>query len=245
MALFDDSYLIRGKDFKVSDIITVFNPKISDILDFGENNYYRAVSMFISTPQDYKVQLFDMGIDFEQMNGFEFFYVSTRTATPELSSILFGDLDFSAFSFVDDPATGNLVMKHEDILFDELSYTVASDFIRKINNFPEQKPEVYLNDDVKRYRLDVERGNLRHKQREAEKKKGSEKSQLLSIISALVNSGSSPYDYKSIMDITISQLHDSVNRVQKIKHYDDVMRGLYAGTLQQDKLDLPAINWLS
>ena len=241
MVSFDDSFLIRGKDFKVSDTVTVFNPKVGDILDFGELNYYRAVSAFVCSPQDFKVQLFDMGVDFESLNRFEFFFtVQLRGITSEVSSILFGDVDFGKLDLYVNPITGDKMLKYDDVVFDELSYTLISEFIRRINDLPIQKPEKYLDEATKRYVLETERNNMRHK-----KKDESFKPQLLPIVSALVNSGHTSYTYDSIMDVRISQLYDSVKRVQKIMHYGDVMGGLYAGTLQQDKLNLAEINWLS
>jgi len=237
---FDDSFLLRGKSFRVSDLVTVSNPRVGDIFDFGEEKYFSVVTAFIATPFDYKVQLTDMGYDYESMDKFEFLYPLIKSIRNDDSRILFGDIDFTQVSIRERADNNELVLLYGDeVVMDTLSYALVSEFIRKINGFPLKKPEKYLNEHVKQYILDVERNKLRNP------KKEQYKPVLLNIVSALVNSERNPYDYGSIMDISISQLHDSLSRVQKIQHYENVVDGMYHGTVSSKDVNMQDLNWLS
>ena len=238
MILFDDSYLIRGKSFAVNEHVIVNNPSLEEIFEFGEEKYYALVSALVAKPSDYKVLLYDKGIDFETVNEFDFFCTAVNSISRTESAILFGELDFSAMRIYVDNRLRERVIGDGEVFIDPLSYAVITDFIRRINGIPVQKPETYLNEHVKQYRLGVERDNMKRKKSEPFK------SMLLPLVSSYVNCPESRYGYETVMKLTISQLHDGTQRVMKRVHYDNVMRGLYAGTIAQDKLNLDEINWL-
>ena len=60
----DELKVYRGEDFKVSKYITLHQPTLGEICDFGENEYYSMVYNFVSTPQSLKGQLWKLGIDY-------------------------------------------------------------------------------------------------------------------------------------------------------------------------------------
>ena len=57
---FDElKYLVGGRDFKINDKITVRNPTISEIGEFGELNYVILVNYITMRPYDDMVCLWD------------------------------------------------------------------------------------------------------------------------------------------------------------------------------------------
>ena len=108
-----------------------------------------------------------------------------------------------------------------------------------MNGLPIKKPEKYANEHVKQYIMEVERTKLRYAKKEPFK------SLLIPLISGLVNCSESSYNYSSVMDLNISQLHDAIGRVNKVKNYNHVVQGIYAGTLKSDKINQDEINWLT
>lgn len=57
---FDElKYLICGRDYKINDKITVRNPTIGEISDFGELNYVILVNYITMRPYDDMVCLWD------------------------------------------------------------------------------------------------------------------------------------------------------------------------------------------
>lgn len=65
--------LMRGRDFKINDKITIHMPSVGDIIDYGEQKYFQLVYLFCSTSSDYKAQLDSVGIDWQKISDFEMF----------------------------------------------------------------------------------------------------------------------------------------------------------------------------
>lgn len=62
MAL-DDLQLYFGNDYKINEKITIKQPTIGDIVDFGEEKYFSMAQTLTSIPSDMKSVLWDMKID--------------------------------------------------------------------------------------------------------------------------------------------------------------------------------------
>ena len=70
----------------------------SDIAKFGERDFFSVVHTITAIPSDMKSQLWDMGLDWMEVDDYELFMMLVQTLAPERTSILFGDLDFSKLS---------------------------------------------------------------------------------------------------------------------------------------------------
>jgi hypothetical protein len=220
----------------------VNNPKIGDILDFGEERYYRMVSSFIAQPHEYRVQLYDMGLDFEEVHLFDFLWLfMLRGLKQDDTKILFGDVDFSTFELFGLSDNKERLLICGDLSIDEFSYRLIADFIRKVHGFTQSKPPTYLNKHTKDYALNRERDKLKYSKA---KKKEEYQSILVPIISAYVNCEESSYTYETVMELTISQLQDAISRVKKLKQYKEIMQGLYANGVDRNKINLEEVNWL-
>lgn len=97
----DELKIYRGEDFVVSENIIIHQPKLSEICDYGERDYYSMIYQLTATPQSMKVQLWDMGIDYTKITPFELFYnILYKLYPQEKTSVIFGDLDFTKFQVV-------------------------------------------------------------------------------------------------------------------------------------------------
>ena len=229
MFLFDTSYLIRGKSFKFSDYITIHNPTVGEVLEFGEAKYDSLISRITSVPWDKKTRLwfYENGMDFENINAFDYFCMQVSSLTVDESRIIFGDLNFLELELLKD-SSNETYLRQGDILIDNLSYEVISDFIRKINYISLPEKPKYGSEHAKKYRLGIELDKLKSDIRNSKNINKSESSLLLSI-SGLVNSPGGNYTYGNVMDLKISQFHDAVLRKQRIKHSDEFLTDYYAG----------------
>src|SRR5659263_70200 len=119
--MIDKYILFRGKDFIVNDKITIHQPTLDEIFEFGEQKYYSTVLSLVATPFDYKVQLFDINIDYETMSDYELFILLFKTMPIDCTSILFGSLDFNKFELERSIETNELYLfdKDNDIIIDK------------------------------------------------------------------------------------------------------------------------------
>ena len=94
---FDQLKMYFGEPFDVGNGITILQPTVGDILEVGEEDFYGTLYVFIANPTTYRLQLWDNGIDWNKIKSYELFGMLVKSVKPEISHILFGDVDFSAF----------------------------------------------------------------------------------------------------------------------------------------------------
>lgn len=102
--------LMRGRDFKINDKITIHMPSVGDIIDYGEQKYFQLVYLFCSTSSDYKAQLDSVGIDWQKISDFEMFRQLFIGNKDQDMSILLGDMDTSGFMMAKDNISGEIVL---------------------------------------------------------------------------------------------------------------------------------------
>ena len=236
----DELQLFRGRDYKINDKITIHHPTLNEICDYGEEKYYQMVSGLCSTPSDHKVQLLDnFGVDYEQISDFELFCMLCKAYPIESTSIIFDNLDFQLFKLAENTQTKSLVLYDEqnDIIIDNVIYLLLVKYLRAIHGF-ERKMDVAGNAHAKQYLLDKERRRL---QRMANKEY---ESMLVPLVSAMVNCEQFKYDHATVWNLPIYVFMDSVKRIQKLKQYNQLMQGVYSGTIDSKTLSEDSLNWM-
>lgn len=235
-------YIIGGNDYKINKSLLVHNPKVGEILVFGEQKYFQVLNTFVSRPYDAMVSLWDLGIDYQEINNFTLFLWMCKGLSKDLCSIFFPtqNIDLSAFELMQkDDGSVCLYsgLNNEDIVIDDCIFTEISMFLRKIH-YIDPKPEYDPGNMMAKKRL-IEK--MRRK--ENKQKKEGFTSQLSNMISLIVNSGLNNYTYDSIQNITVSQLFDSYYRINKVDNYKNIMTGLYHGMVDSEKINLESISW--
>ena len=95
---FDLLRMYFGEDYKASCGVTIRQPTIGDILEFGENKFYANLNIFVSNPTQYRVALWHLGVDWCTLTDFELFCSFVGGLDPEALKYLFPETDFSSFS---------------------------------------------------------------------------------------------------------------------------------------------------
>lgn len=231
--------LFRGQDYEINDKIIIHQPTLNDICNYGEVNYWNLINKLVATPFDYKVELDDVGVDYEKVSGLSLFFLLCHEIPVEYTFIFFGDIDFTTFKDYTNTQNNELVYYSEifDIVIDSNIHRLISDYIRTIHNFP-KKIDVAGNEHTKRYLIETERRkNQRHKNKKFE-------SILIPQISALVNSEGFKYNHDTVWDLNIYAFNDSIKRIQKIKDVDNLYKGIYSGCVDTKSITQEQLNWL-
>jgi len=237
--LIDCLKLFRGQDYEINDKIIIHQPTLNDICNYGEVNYWNLINKLVATPFDYKVELDDVGVDYEKVSGLSLFFLLCHEIPVEYTFIFFGDIDFTTFKDYTNTQNNELVYYSEifDIVIDSNIHRLISDYIRTIHNFP-KKIDVAGNEHTKRYLIETERRkNQRHKNKKFE-------SILIPQISALVNSEGFKYNHDTVWDLNIYAFNDSIKRIQKIKDVDNLYKGIYSGCVDTKSITQEQLNWL-
>lgn len=75
---YDELNLYAGDDISITDKIIVTQPTLRQVKEFGEKRYFSAVHTLTAVGADLKWQLWDMGIDYTEIDDFDLFirYIS-------------------------------------------------------------------------------------------------------------------------------------------------------------------------
>jgi hypothetical protein len=84
----DTLTLLSGKQVQITDKIIYSQPKLLDVIRFGEQEYYQILSNMTAIPSDMKSVLWDAGIDWMEFSDMELFYVMTERHGQRVTGIL-------------------------------------------------------------------------------------------------------------------------------------------------------------
>lgn len=231
-------FLYFGDDYIINDKIKLKQPKIGDVVDYGEASYFSMVHQLCAIPSDVKSILWDqMQIDWTQIEDFDLFVMFSQSMTPDKTGIIFGDLDLSSLRPYRHPHNDEIILadKEAGIIIDKLIYMRMMTFLRKLHNIT-PKPEKAKGKRAKQAMIDEDRRN-----REYNKDKPF-KSYLLPLISAVKVRQGYTRDY--VKNMGLYEFFNDLERLQIINNADHLMNAAYAGTLDMKKIDKKELNWL-
>lgn len=241
----DELKLYRGQNYYINDHITIRQPTLSEICEYGEREYYNMVYTLCSVGADLKWQLDDIGIDYTQISDFELFYCFlARKFKKNNTSILFGEIvDFSQMQILHNDKLDENVMiqvfNNGDFLqIDKYVYSSIVNVLRKMHRI-KRNDELPGNEATKQILIEDARDEY-----EANKNKIG-KPYLLTLVSSMVNSEGFKRDDTTVFDMNIYAFMDSVARIGKIKNADLLLSSGYSGFgIDLKKLKKEDTNWL-
>lgn len=236
---FDELSMFFGYDYIVNEKIKIKHPRIHEIVEFGEQEYFNFIYTICSIPSDMKSVLWDMGIDYEEIDDFDLFVMLTRNLSEECSKFVFCDINISNFDLAIDSVTNDRVLINEDgsIVIDKLLYRVIIDYIRKVHGIT-PKIEKSYNELTKKKLIEVDR----IKRNTTKNKKQS--SVLLPIIVSLVCTEECKYTSATIQDVGIYEVFESIRQINKKKGACALLQGSYSGMIDTSKINKEAFNWM-
>lgn len=229
-----------GDDYKIKDGLTIHQPTIGEVVEWGENKYFSMVNTICSIPSDMKSFLFDNGVMWEEITDFDFFILMTRPLTPSQTSIVFGEnIDFSKLKFYVKKEDGSSVLFDEETGFaiEEEDYNKMINYIRCFNNI-HPNVERAFNQRTRTALIEVDRQKI------AESKDKKFTSYLLPIISAMLNHSGFKYKKTELREVGLYEFFDSVQRIQIIMNTTGLLNGMYSGMVDTSKIKKKEFNWL-
>ena len=231
--------LYFGDPYVVNKYITIYQPTIGDIIDYGEKEYYSMVQTLTAIPSDMKSQLWDMepSLDWTQIEDFQLFMMLSRTLSQKQTEIILGDVDLQRMQprenlqngepILYDPVTGAII--------DELAYKTMSAYLCKLHNLT-KKVEKAGNKYTKQVLIDEDR------QKREYAAKQPYKSFLMPLISSVKVRQKYTKDY--IRNMGLQEFFDDVNRLQIIVNTDALLSGAYSGMMDTSKIKKSQFNWM-
>ena len=233
-------------DYHLTDKITIHQPTIGEIVKYGDVDFYRMVSTFCANPTSMRLELWDSGIDWNDISDFELFIMLSQGFEQKDTEIIFGDLDFQKFKVESKSEdSDDLVMIYLpdiDIQIDELIYLRMVDYLRFMFNI-HPKVEHAKGKVTKEFIIDEERMNRAYEKRKSQESQNSG-SVLLRLISSAVNHASFKYKKDELKDVGIVEFMDSIKRLGLYERTISLMHGINSGFVDTSKMDLgKALDW--
>ena len=232
----DELSLYFGEPYVVNDYITITLPKIGEVVKYGERQYYSMIQTITAIPSDMKSQLFDMGLDWTQVEDFQLFMMLAPTLPKDKTYILFGDLDFQSMRPFQNKQNGAVVLfnPQTNAVIDELAYGKMHAYLCSAHNLT-KKVEKAANEFTKKFMIEEDRQKIAYNQKQPYK------SFLRPLISAVKCRMGYTLDY--VKNMGLYEFMDDLNRLQVIVNADALLQGSYSGMVDTSKIPKKNFDW--
>lgn len=244
-----------GEPFEVGNGMTVLMPTVGDILklDNSDLTFYQTLYIWVANPTTYRLMLWDNGIDWNKISDYELFLMLYKTENPDVSKMMFGDVDFQQFDLFHktvqeknedgemvDVQKITLYNPEQDIEIAEQDYTLISQYLKAaFNIYP--KVEKAKGRITKESIIEEERMNLMVKESKGE---DTPTSSLLPLISSCINHPGFKYNLSELREVNFVQFMDSVQRLQIYESTSALLKGAYSGFCDTSKIDKDEFNFM-
>lgn len=240
---FNPMAMYFGEDYIINDKIIIHQPTIQDFIDNNESDIYAVIAPFTVNTTSYRVQLWDMGIDWNKISNQELFAMLIKTINSKYSKLIFGDLDFQCFKMYEKQTENGIELTlYDNVHGIEIDEDIRNKMCKYIqfmfNSFPVEE-EFTSNKTLKRDLLNKDREKQLLKKRE---KKSS--SSLLSMISFCLNHPGFKYKKNELKNVGIVEFMDSVQRLQIYESTHAILGGAYSGFMDTSKINKDEFNFM-
>jgi hypothetical protein len=233
----DELMLYFGDPYKINDYITITLPKIGALVEYGERQYFSMVQTLTAIPSEMKSQLWDMGLDWTQIDNFQLFMMLAPTLSKKQTSIILGDLDLQSMRPFENNKNGTVVLANPETgaIIDELAYGKMHAYLCSAHNLT-KKVEKAANEFTKKFMIEEDRQKIEYN------KKQPYKSSLKNLISAVKCRQGYTLDY--IRNMGLVEFFDDISRLQIIVQSDALLQGSYSGMVDTKKIPQKNFDWM-
>ena len=227
----------------VKGTVTVKSPTIGDILEIGESNFYSTLSVLTGNPTQFRLLLWEAGIDWCTITDFQFFVIMYKQLDPNVVDLLFDNINFQNFEpYVRQKEDGT----EEVYLYDEASDTeitelVYQNFHQYLQNVFNMKPEREITPDKMLKEAWIRKDRVALKQKE---KKGEDSFSFVPLVSTYVNHPGTKYKLRELKEVGVAEFFDSLKRIQIYEHSTAVLKGMYSGFVNSKDINPSAYDFM-
>lgn len=237
----DKVVLLRGKPIIICEGVTLNQPTLGEITDFGEAKFFNTFWTLCSSPWDMPSVLDDMGIDFMKISEWELFRSIAIGLTTDKTSPIFGDLDFSKMRPMmrtNEDGSTEIVLYNASsgLIIDETIYKAFIPIVRESIGFVHSGKKAGNEATRKLLIWDDKKARKRNTNKAYE-------SVLYNGIISLVNTEEFKYNYESVFDITLFQFTKSLTQIQGKKAACALMQGSMSGFCDSSKIQQRDFQW--
>ena len=233
-----------GDDYTINDRITIHQPSIQDFIDAdNESDIYHVIAPFTANTTGYRVQLWDMGIDWNKISNLELFSILIKTIDFKYSQLIFGNINFSTFNLYE-KQNGNekvltLYSPEMDLEIDEEIMNKMCKYIQfMFSSYPPEE-EFTSSKTLKQELINNDKQKLLLR-----KKEGDGGQSLLSMIAFYLNHPGCKYKKNELREVGYFEFMYNIQRLQIYESTRAIYGGLYSGMCDLSKVDPKEFNFM-
>lgn len=238
--------LVSRRKYKIQENISIYIPTIGEIrgeCDEDEINYREMINIFMVTSTNYMVDLDKIGINFENISDWQMFGMLFESLNGKNLSLLFGInviANFELYMCNEDKSVFYIYDKNTNIKITQDIYEKISNIICKMNNVTKEHRK-FSNDFSRKHAIERQ---IKVSNRNKEKNNNTT-SYLDNLITALVCTADFPYNYETVLNVTIYDFISSVKQIKKKYAVDNYHLGIYTGNidLNKSKISPKDLDW--
>ena len=233
-----------GDDYVVNDRITIHQPSIQDFIDAdNESDIYHVIAPFTANTTGYRVQLWDMGIDWNKISNLELFSILIKTIDFKYSQLIFGDINFSTFNLYEkqngDEKVLTLYSPEMDLEIDEVTMNKMCKYIQfMFSSYPPEE-EFTSSKTLKQELINNDKQKLLLR-----KKEGDGGQSLLSMIAFYLNHPGCKYKKNELREVGYFEFMYNIQRLQIYESTRALFGGMYSGMCDLSKVDKNEFNFM-
>ena len=231
--------LLIADRWHINDRVTMKVPTVREILEFDEIKYFDLIYRLYATPYQMMGELDAKGIDYEQISEYNLFWFAFLSISDEDASIVFEDIKPSKFNLVIRDGQEELYCKDLDLYIDRDTASAIQDFLRKIN-VTDKCMKKAGNSAMKRYLLEKARKKLKSAKKSKPKRFLEDM-----VINAVNTSDFAAKSFSEALSMNIYAFNKSIKQTCKFLDWQNLMHGVYGGTVDSHKVNLQKAHWLS
>lgn len=233
-----------GDDYTINDRITIHQPSIQDFIDAdNESDIYHVIAPFTANTTGYRVQLWDMGIDWNKISNLELFSILIKTIDFKYSQLIFGDINFSTFKLYEkqngDEKVLTLYSPEMDLEIDEETMNKMCKYIQfMFSSYPPEE-EFTSSKTLKQELINNDKQKLLLR-----KKEGDGGQSLLSMIAFYLNHPGCKYKKNELREVGYFEFMYNIQRLQIYESTHALFGGMYSGMCDLSKVDKNEFNFM-
>lgn len=244
---FDRLRMLFGDDYESKCGIVVRQPKIGEILEVGEEKFYKNINAWVTNPTAYRALLWRMGVDWCKLTDFELFCNLYKAMDPDIGSLLFPGTDITTYEqkarvIQSDDDDGEpeyepvLYSEAEGKVIDNMAYLEISQYLRTLFG-------IFPKDEYGKGKSTKE-AMIWEDEEKARKSDGLFKSSLFPLVSACINHPGFKYRLGELREVGIYEFMDSVNRIQVEENTRALLNGSVSGMADMSKVPKENFNMM-
>lgn len=218
-------------------VVTVKSPTLGDIIQIGESKFYSNLSILVGNPTQFRLMLWEAGIDWNTISDFEMFILMYKQLESDVVDLLFDNIDFNSFEVYERQKEDGDVERY---LYNELTDTEITELVYQyfhqyLQNVFNMKPEREVTPDKMLKEAWIHKDQVELKQKQ---KKGISSSfSFVPLISAYINHPGTKHSLQELRQIGVAEFFDSLKRIQLYENATAILKGMYSGFVNSKDID--------